>query len=77
LVISGQNDKLFIAAGAEGFKKDITDAQINLLNGGHFVLEEKHAEAASVIKSFLSKKVLHDFNDLPNDTQKVSLINNY
>ena len=56
LVISGKNDKLFIAAGAEAFKKDIQDAQINLLNGGHFLLEEKHAEAASVIKSFLVKR---------------------
>lgn len=56
LVISGKNDKLFIAAGAQAFKKDIKDAQINLLNGGHFVLEEKHAEAASLIKSFLLKK---------------------
>jgi pimeloyl-ACP methyl ester carboxylesterase len=56
LVISGKNDQLFLAAGAEAFKKDIKDAQISLLNGGHFVLEEKHAEAASVIKSFLFKK---------------------
>jgi len=54
LVISGKNDKLFVAAGAEAFKNDLRDAQINLLNGGHFVLEEKHAEAASVIRSFLS-----------------------
>jgi pimeloyl-ACP methyl ester carboxylesterase len=53
LVISGKNDKLFLAAGAEAFKKDIKDAQISLLNGGHFVLEEKHAEAASIIKLFL------------------------
>lgn len=56
LVISGKNDKLFIAAGAEAFKKDIKDAQTSLLNGGHFVLEEKHAEAASLIKSFLFTK---------------------
>ena len=55
LVISGKNDKLFVPAGAEAFKKDIKDAQISLLNGGHFVLEEKHAEAASVIRSFLFK----------------------
>jgi pimeloyl-ACP methyl ester carboxylesterase len=53
LVISGKNDKLFLAAGAEAFKKDLNDAQISLLNGGHFVLEEKHAEAASIIKLFL------------------------
>ena len=56
LVISGKNDQLFIAAGAEAFKKDIKDAQISLLTGGHFVLEEKHREAAELIKGFLSKK---------------------
>lgn len=56
LVISGKNDKLFVAAGAGAFKKDITDAQISLLNGGHFVLEEKHSEAASLIRAFLSGK---------------------
>ena len=55
LVISGKNDKLFLAAGAEAFKKDIKDAQISLLNGGHFLLEEKHTEAAEAIKSFLVK----------------------
>ena len=56
LVISGKNDKLFVTAGAEAFKNDIKDAQIRLLNGGHFVLEEKHAEAASLIRSFLAEK---------------------
>jgi pimeloyl-ACP methyl ester carboxylesterase len=56
LVISGKNDKLFLAAGAEAFRRDIKDAQISLLNGGHFLLEEKHAEAAEMIKSFLVKK---------------------
>ena len=53
LVISGKNDKIFTAPGAEAFKKDNENAQISLLNGGHFVLEEKHTEAASIIKSFL------------------------
>lgn len=56
LVISGKNDKLFVTAGAEAFKNDIKDAQIRLLNGGHFVLEEKHAEAASLIRSFFAEK---------------------
>src|SRR5687767_9468714 len=31
LVISGKNDKIFIAAGAEAFKKDNPNAQISLL----------------------------------------------
>ena len=56
LIISGRNDEIFPAAGAEAFRKDLRDVQINLLDGGHFVLEEKHAEAASIIKSFLGKK---------------------
>ncbi|MEI6409950.1 MAG: alpha/beta hydrolase [Bacteroidota bacterium] len=56
LVISGKNDPLFTAPGAEAFKKDNKNAKINLLNGGHFVLEEKHQEAAAAIKSFLSQK---------------------
>jgi pimeloyl-ACP methyl ester carboxylesterase len=56
LVISGKKDEIFIAAGADAFKKDLKDVEINLLNGGHFVLEEKHLEAASSIKSFLSKR---------------------
>src|SRR4030095_11749926 len=61
LVISGKNDKLFLSAGAESFRKDIKDVQISLLNGGHFVLEEKHSEAASLIKSFLFRKVISQF----------------
>ena len=66
LVISGKNDKLFVAAGAEAFKKDIKDAQISLLNGGHFVLDEKHMEAASLIRSFLDEKVFNNVVDNDN-----------
>jgi hypothetical protein len=33
--------KIFVSAGADAFKKDLKDVEINLLNGGHFVLEEK------------------------------------
>ncbi len=56
LVISGKNDHLFTYPGAEAYKRDIKDAQISLLKGGHFVLEEKHAEAALLIESFLREK---------------------
>jgi pimeloyl-ACP methyl ester carboxylesterase len=62
LVISGKNDKLFVPAGAEAYKKDLKKAQIRLLNGGHFVLEEKHAEAASLIRSFLTAQGLNNMN---------------
>jgi pimeloyl-ACP methyl ester carboxylesterase len=55
LVISGKNDLLFLAAGAEAYKKDNPNAKIQLLDGGHFVLEEKHTEAAALIDQFLSE----------------------
>jgi pimeloyl-ACP methyl ester carboxylesterase len=56
LVISGKKDKIFIAAGGEAFKRDNPKAQISLLDGGHFVLEEKHQEAAALIHKFLSQQ---------------------
>ena len=59
LVIWGKNDKLFLSAGAQAYKNDLQQAQINLLNGGHFVLEEKHAEAASLIRSFLAGRAFN------------------
>ena len=54
LIVWGRNDKLFLAEGARAYSNDIKSAQLNLLNGGHFLLEEKHKEVASLIKSFLS-----------------------
>ena len=44
LVVWGKNDPLFLAAGAEAFKRDLRDAEVVFLDGGHFALEE-HAEA--------------------------------
>lgn len=54
LIIWGKNDKLFIAPGAGAYKKDIPKAEVHLLNGGHFLLEEHHAEAARLIDRFLT-----------------------
>jgi pimeloyl-ACP methyl ester carboxylesterase len=56
LVIWGRNDKIFIAPGAEAYKKDLTEVEVHLLNGGHFLLEEHHAEAARLIDRFLTKQ---------------------
>lgn len=55
LIIWGKNDKLFIAPGAEAFRKDLKQVEIHLLNGGHFLLEEHHAEAAQLIDGWMSK----------------------
>lgn len=55
LVLWGKNDLLFTAPGAEAYKKDVSTAEVHLINGGHFLLEEHHTEAAKLIDAFLSK----------------------
>ena len=58
LVVWGRNDPSFIAAGAEAFKRDLPDAEIHLLDAGHFALDEKNDEIASLILAFLVKHSL-------------------
>ena len=55
LLVWGRNDPSFIAAGAEAFQRDLPDAEIHLLDAGHFALDEKNDEIASLILSFLAK----------------------
>ena len=37
----GKNDPFFITSGAEAYRKDVPDANIVLLETGHFALEEE------------------------------------
>ena len=55
LVVWGKNDPSFIAAGAAAFKKDLPNADIHLLDAGHFALDEQADEIARLILSFLKK----------------------
>ena len=55
LVVWGRNDPSFIAHGAEAFERDLPDAEIHLLDAGHFALDEKNDEIASLILAFLAK----------------------
>ena len=45
----------FIGPGAEAFERDLPDAEIHLLDAGHFALDEKNDEIASLILAFLAK----------------------
>jgi pimeloyl-ACP methyl ester carboxylesterase/ketosteroid isomerase-like protein len=53
LVVWGKNDPFFLAAGAAAYRRDLPEAEIVYLDGGHFALEE-HAEtiAAHVHRVF-------------------------
>jgi len=55
LVVWGANDPSFVAAGAEAFKRDLPDAEIHLLDAGHFALDEQTDAIAMLILGFMAK----------------------
>jgi pimeloyl-ACP methyl ester carboxylesterase len=58
LAVWGRGDEIFGPAGAEAFADDLPDAEIRLLDGGHFLLESALDEVTSLIRSFLAKQSL-------------------
>jgi len=57
LAVWGKNDPIFIPAGAEAFKRDVPDAVIKFVDGGHFPLETHLEEIGDEIIQFLNTKV--------------------
>jgi pimeloyl-ACP methyl ester carboxylesterase len=55
LAVWGRGDEIFGPAGAEAFADDLPDAEIHLLDGGHFLLESALDEVAGLIRAFLTK----------------------
>ena len=55
MAVWGRNDEIFGAAGALAFADDAVDAEIHLLDGGHFLLESAVGEVAGLIRNFLGK----------------------
>ena len=53
LAIWGKNDPFFIPAGAEAFRKDLPNAQVQLLDTGHFAIETHVVEIVARMKEFL------------------------
>jgi pimeloyl-ACP methyl ester carboxylesterase len=55
LIVWGQNDKIFPAPGARAYLRDLPDAELHLLDTGHFALEDKGAEIAALMRDFLAR----------------------
>jgi pimeloyl-ACP methyl ester carboxylesterase len=55
LAVWGRGDEIFGPAGAQAFADDLPDAEIHLLDGGHFLLESALDETAALIRAFLAK----------------------
>ena len=57
LIVWGKNDKIFPAAGATPYLRDLPKAELHLLDTGHFALEEDGDEIARLMRDFLNRKV--------------------
>jgi pimeloyl-ACP methyl ester carboxylesterase len=57
LAVWGANDEIFGPDGARAFARDAADAEIRLLDGGHFLLESHLGAVAGIIRGFLERTV--------------------
>jgi pimeloyl-ACP methyl ester carboxylesterase len=57
LIVWGKNDFIFPESGAHPYLRDLPDAEIHLLDSGHFALEDKLDVMVPLIRDFLDRKL--------------------
>lgn len=55
LIAWGEHDEIFGADGARAYLDDLPDAELHLLDAGHFALETHRAEIAALTRDFLTR----------------------
>jgi pimeloyl-ACP methyl ester carboxylesterase len=56
LVLWGKYDPSFALPEAQAYRRDVPNAEIHVLDAGHFALDEKADEAATLIHNFLERQ---------------------
>jgi pimeloyl-ACP methyl ester carboxylesterase len=56
MAVWGKNDPFFLPAGARAFARDNPDAEVRLLETGHFALETHADEIAGLMRTFLARR---------------------
>jgi pimeloyl-ACP methyl ester carboxylesterase len=54
LVLWGKYDPSFAVAEAQAYRGDVPDAEVHILDAGHFALDEKVDEIAGLMRAFLA-----------------------
>ena len=60
LIVWGQNDQIFPAAGAHPYQRDLKNLEFHLLDTGHFALEEDGDAIAQYMRKFLETNTSSD-----------------
>ena len=61
LIVWGKNDGIFPADGAHPYLRDLPDAELHLLDTGHFALEDKGDEISLLMLDFLDRKLARKY----------------
>lgn len=56
LIVWGEHDEIFPAAGAEPYKRDLENLEYHLIDTGHFALETHGQEIADLMRDFLQRQ---------------------
>jgi pimeloyl-ACP methyl ester carboxylesterase len=57
LAVWGRGDPIFGPEGARAFTEDSPDAEVHLLDGGHFLLESAGDQVATLMQDFLGRRL--------------------
>jgi pimeloyl-ACP methyl ester carboxylesterase len=55
LIVWGRHDPFFTVEGAQAFRGDLPNAELHLLESGHFALEDHVSEIAVLIQHFMAR----------------------
>lgn len=55
LAVWGRHDPAFLPAGALAYRRDLPEAQVHLLEAGHFALETHAEDVAALVRPFLAE----------------------
>jgi pimeloyl-ACP methyl ester carboxylesterase len=56
LVVWGKYDPSFTVAGATAYAEDVPEAEVHILEAGHFALDEAADEIAGLVRDFLERR---------------------
>jgi len=68
LVVWGRNDAFFPEPGAHAYLRDLPDAEVHLLDSGHFALEEEAPRIAMLIDAFMARTATQYSFSVPHGT---------
>jgi pimeloyl-ACP methyl ester carboxylesterase len=57
LAIWGRHDPFFLPAGAEAYRRDLPNAEVHLLDTGHFALETHAVKIGTAMQDFLGRVI--------------------